>query len=269
MLKRLGYFEAVKKEIEDMYTQSGNTKVTVVVHSMGGPVSLYFFTSGIVTQQWKDTHINAYITLSGAWAGAGEALGGIVSGSVVNIHFKLIQSLIGGLIVPFIRSLESMWWMLPNPDVWGDTEVVVTQPHRNYTVCDYEQLFRDIDYAEGILKFNEVKDINKGFPAPNVSTHCLCGVGTPTPMHYYYNHDFPHLAPDHIDNTDGDGTVNVKSLEVCLRWKESSYGFQSKTFEGVDHGDMVKNETVFDEIAKIIGIDVIPRGETSSTKEEL
>ena len=65
MLKRLGYFEAVKKEIEDMYTQSGNTKVTVVVHSMGGPVSLYFFTSGIVTQQWKDTHINAYITLSG------------------------------------------------------------------------------------------------------------------------------------------------------------------------------------------------------------
>ena len=41
-----------------MYKENGNTKVTLVVHSMGGPVSLYFLTK-VVNQQWKDTYIHS------------------------------------------------------------------------------------------------------------------------------------------------------------------------------------------------------------------
>ena len=50
--------------------QNGNRRVTLVAHSMGGPVSLYFLTQfARVTQQWKDTYIKSWVTLSGAWSG--------------------------------------------------------------------------------------------------------------------------------------------------------------------------------------------------------
>ena len=43
-LEKRGYFDKLKSLIEDMYNSNGQTKVTLVVHSMGGPVSLHFLT---------------------------------------------------------------------------------------------------------------------------------------------------------------------------------------------------------------------------------
>ena len=65
-LNQRGYYTALKQLVEQMYKENNNTKVTLVAHSLGGPVSLYFLTS-IVTQEWKDTYIDSYIPLAGAW----------------------------------------------------------------------------------------------------------------------------------------------------------------------------------------------------------
>ena len=51
-----------------MHNSSGGEKVTIVIHSMGGIVSLYFLNE-VVTQEWKDQYINAWVTLSRAWSG--------------------------------------------------------------------------------------------------------------------------------------------------------------------------------------------------------
>ena len=57
-LEKRGYFNRLKSLVEDTYRRNGNTKVTLVVHSMGGLVSLHFLTgfSGI-NQAWKNTII--------------------------------------------------------------------------------------------------------------------------------------------------------------------------------------------------------------------
>ena len=54
-----------------MYNQNNGAPVALVVHSMGGPMSLYFLNE-VVTQDWKDKYIKVYIPLSGAFAGASE-----------------------------------------------------------------------------------------------------------------------------------------------------------------------------------------------------
>ena len=48
--------------------------------------------------------------------------------------------------------------------------------------------------------------------------------------------------------------MNKVSLEVCLRWAKSanSTGFQSRTFLGVKHLDMVTDEDVLKAIEAIV-----------------
>ena len=82
-----------------IYETNGNRKVTIVVHSMGGPVSLYFLT-GIVSQEWKDTYIHSYVTLAGAWSGGNEFLATLVSGPITN-RDKLVLRNFEILPVPF------------------------------------------------------------------------------------------------------------------------------------------------------------------------
>jgi len=49
----------------------------LVVHSMGGIVSLYFLNE-VVSQQWKDRYINAWVTLSAAWSGGNSVIEQII-----------------------------------------------------------------------------------------------------------------------------------------------------------------------------------------------
>ena len=80
-LESKGYFDAMKTLIETMYDENSQQKVTLVVHSMGGPVSHYFLTRfSKINQYWKDKYIHAYITLAGAWSGGNSALQALISG---------------------------------------------------------------------------------------------------------------------------------------------------------------------------------------------
>ena len=79
-----------------MYNETGKP-VAIVVHSMGGPMSLYFLNE-VVTQAWKNKYIKVYIPLSAAWAGASKSLEPVVSGilpftSFVNIPRGMKRSL--------------------------------------------------------------------------------------------------------------------------------------------------------------------------------
>ena len=68
-----GYFNNLKALAEVMYNTNNGAPVALVVHSMGGPMSLYFLNE-VVTQEWKDKYIKVYIPLSGAFGGASETI---------------------------------------------------------------------------------------------------------------------------------------------------------------------------------------------------
>ena len=242
-----------------MYHDNGEQRVTLVVHSMGGLVSLHFLTgySGI-DQAWKDAHINAYITLSGAWSGGVAALASVISGKQVFGGFDLLNELLANFLVPIGRTIPSIPWLLPRASVFGD-RVLLATPRGMYTAADYRQLFDKIQYSKGYQVYqNQVENITPNYPAPNVPTYCLYGVGVETPEMYIYDQsleeDSVGVQPSMVVMGDGDGTVNLVSSQVCERWASMSprYPFQSKRYDGVEHISIVSNDQVIEDIRRIV-----------------
>lgn len=262
-LEKRGYYHQMRSLIEDMYESSDGTKVTLVGHSMGGPVSLYFLTafSGI-DQDWKDKYIHAYTTLSGTWAGAAAVLQTVVGGAHDIPDYLLFASdLINDFIVPVVRTFESIPWCLPkSTGVFGDT-VLIDTPSKGYTANDYEELFSTIGYTNGYRFFQHGLTVNHNYPAPNVPTFCFHGIDVDTPRTFRYNKDFEvgksviGLRPSSITYGNGDGSVNLESSRVCRRWSRmpSKYPFAYKTFKGVKHQGMVSSDEVLDDIALVVG----------------
>lgn len=62
----------MKTLVEETYVLAGNQSVTLVVHSMGGPMSLVFLQQ--MPDSWKDRYIARIISLAGAWAGSAKAI---------------------------------------------------------------------------------------------------------------------------------------------------------------------------------------------------
>ena len=255
-LRQRGYYADLKQLVEEMYKQNNNTKVTVVAHSLGGPVSLYFLTS-VVSQEWKDTYIESYIPLAAAWSGGNVGLPILLTGPVSDVS---LESLLGVPDLRFLyRTYASPYFLLPRASVWNDTVLVVT-PTRNYTANDYQQLFADVGYPQGYTQVSKIlSDIGEEFPAPNVPTYCFYGLGVPTPMSFVYGNGFPTnngtVRPT-IINGDGDNTVNKRGLEVCLQWADSGFPFNNTVFQGIDHDAVVRDQLVLRAIGGITGAPV-------------
>ena len=246
-----------------MYKDGGNKKVTIVAHSMGGPVTLYFL-NNVVDQGWKDKYIHAFVPLSGAWSGGNIALQVLVSGFPgllgltgdeltrhLLVRSSLPRSTLQTQLRDVARALPGVFYMLPNPTVWKDKAIVNT-PTSSYTANDYGKLFADIGYPVGFTMYSSgIADINAGYPAPKVPVYCFYGTGLKTPEKFDYSNGFD--KDPEVTKGDGDGIVNLLSSEVCLKWKsEQRQYFKSQTFAGVNHSDMVKNVGVLDMVKEIV-----------------
>jgi lysophospholipase-3 len=145
-------------------------------------------------------------------------------------------------------------FLLPSPRFWNKTEVIVSRPGRNYTVNDFEAFYKDMGFPEGYEMYKDVKDLVDPTQPPGVEVHCLHGVGVPTweQIIYAKDSDFPD-KPGTLVNGDGDGTVNVRSLEVCKSWeKKQKHPVYHVTFPGVDHLEILRNEGVIKYVTKLI-----------------
>jgi len=250
LLQQVGYYDDVQNLVETMYKASNNTRVTMLTHSLGSPTTLYFLTQ-VVSQEWKDKYLKAFVPLSGVWKGAVKTLTSVISGNPEGI--PLVKSLTARYLQ---RTSPTNYFLMPVPDrnIWSSTVPVVVTPERNYTVFDYQALFNDMKYPMGYSQFQVLPTFLTELAAPHVTTYCYYGTQVPTPLTLVYKEgQFPDTPPTLLTGN-GDGTVNDASLEACSVWKaaQQSRHVELRGFPGVSHFGMVTNSGVLQAVLEIV-----------------
>ncbi|KAH9416964.1 hypothetical protein DERP_011693 [Dermatophagoides pteronyssinus] len=209
------YLKSVKKLIEQTYQQNDERRVMIVCHSMGCLVMLKFLNDQ--SQKWKDHYVQSFVTLGGPWGGSVKSIKAFISGD--NFGVIVAPSL---TIRDDERTFPSLAYLLPNDNVFQTDRILVeTKQKGNYSIRNYQKLFRDINYNVGYNMWIDVKNITYDLIAPGVEVYCIHGIGHDTINKLIYEkNQFPDQQPDRIEYGNGDGTVNEESLSACKRWRQ-------------------------------------------------
>ncbi|XP_012283665.1 group XV phospholipase A2 [Orussus abietinus] len=240
------FFVNLKTLIEVTYGQNNNQPVTLIAHSMGSPMSLIFLQRQ--TQTWKNKYINSLITLAGPWGGSVKALKVFAIGDDLGTYVLRQSTLKEEQITS-----PSLGWLLPSKLFWKDTEVLVQTEQMNYTLQNLQQFFLDINVPNGWEFHKDSEKYQLDFTPPGVEIHCLHGVNVDTVEKLYYKpgtsvNDYPQLIPG-----DGDGTVNLRSLEGCRYWQgKQKQKIYHQPFPKVNHMDVLRNPVVLDYIKAVL-----------------
>ncbi|XP_012229348.1 lysosomal phospholipase A and acyltransferase-like [Linepithema humile] len=243
------FFIKLKTLVEEMYIMNNNTPVTLLAHSMGGPMTLIMLQRQ--SQKWKDKYVNALITLSAVWAGSVKAIKVFAIGDDLGAYFLRPSVLRNEQITS-----PSLGWLLPSKLFWKDTEILVQSDVKNYTLNNLQQYFIDIGIPNAweFRKDNEKYQLD--FTAPGVEVHCLYGSNVDTVEKLLYNGKDLNSSPQLVSGN-GDGTVNIRSLEACAHWQQSQkQKIYYQGFPGVDHTNILKNSSILAYIKTILKRDV-------------
>ncbi|XP_066249695.1 lysosomal phospholipase A and acyltransferase-like isoform X2 [Euwallacea similis] len=223
------YFIQLKQLIEDTYNQNNQTSVMLIVHSMGGPMSLHFLNQQ--EQAWKNKYIKRLVALSGAWGGSMKAMKVFAMGDDLGSY----------ILRPSIMRAEQMSqpstaWLLPSPLFWKPDEILVETEKKNFTLSNLEEFFKGLAFMDGWEMHKDMEPYQLNFKPPGVEVHCLYGTGVDTVERLYYKPGTWLDGTPTLINGDGDGTVNIRSLEGCRQWQtlqKQKIFYQS--FPKVDH----------------------------------
>jgi len=157
------------------------------------------------------------------------------------------------------RSFESTVLLLPTSSsaVWKTSDVLLTTPLRNYTVYDYPEFFHAVGYPDGTVKLDVIQESGYDLLVDRdlgVPIHCFHGGGVPTPERLVYDtvSAFPDTEP-RVELGEGDGTVNLRSLEACGRWKnvQSRHPVNVKYYSSVGHNELLHHPALISDILNI------------------
>ena len=244
-------------------------KVTLVAHSSGAPVVLYFL-NNFVTQSFKERAIHAFVPISGAWSGGAALLQSLISGiqrprtDLEPLFAKTCQPskplLTFTLYRDATRTFPGLAYLLPNPLLWGEKVIITshqTSPVTKYTARDYKALYTDIGYPQGLATYELVASINGPFPAPNVPVYCFFGNGVLTPKSYTFGinglSDWLFASTQQDEN--GDGTINYFiSEKICSKWVREQPTIPAKFTEcwKDTHISILKNATLLSAIHELV-----------------
>ncbi|KAF9808837.1 hypothetical protein SFRURICE_010931 [Spodoptera frugiperda] len=257
------FFTDLKTMVENTYMANNKSSVTLLVHSMGGLMAMHFLR--LQPQAWKDQYIRRLISLSTPWGGSMKAVKRVVgcgddalgSGPECEGEHKMRRrSQITVLGVALLA------WLLPSPLFWKPAEVLVQTDKYNYTVNDFQRLFTLFNIAASLAEWLQVdmelpdawemrKDTEKytkDFSAPGVEVHCIYGLvykpGT-------WLDGYPTLAMG-----DGDGTVNLRSLNACEHWRKRRFRngntVKSLALPDAEHLKILHDKRVLDYIQLVM-----------------
>ena len=154
---------------------------------------------------------------------------------------------------PEQRSMPSTAWLLPYDTFWAANETVVSAPHTNYTVNDYPRFFADIGWPAGAAMRDDTVGFLRPLRPPRVAVHCLHGSGVRTPATLTYSaKQWYDRQPDVVWG-DGDGSVNIRSLIGCDRWRHrQKQAVVRREFPKVEHVSILNNADVIAYIKTVL-----------------
>ena len=156
------------------------------------------------------------------------------------------------------RSFESSIFLLPTPNnaIWSSSNVLLTTPLRNYSVNDYSQFFDAIDYPEGQVKLEAMQAAKYDLLGRDlgVTIYCFYSAGIPTPERLIYDSiaAFPDSKP-RLEMGEGDGTVNLRSLEACQLWKkvQPQHQINVKYYPDVEHKELLHHPALIEDVLRL------------------
>lgn len=246
--EQIKWFQLFKKLIEDTYTLNNNEKIVLISHSLGGMFTYIFLMKQ--TTDWKNKFIHNFILVSTPLGGSLMALKTLATGSNVNlIPFKQDE----------IRSLEASFpivpFLLPSPLAWSSNEplVLINNSSIAITTSNYNDLFNLLNLPDVSEMYHDVKDLMGNLDHPGVNVTCIYSLGKETVSNLVYSdiNMFP-LKPNIIYGP-GDGTVNEKSLKLCLKWSQvNEYTFKNYVFDSLGHSDLIKSDQFIEQIFHLV-----------------
>lgn len=126
------FFEALKALVEETYSTNNNQAITLITHSLGSTMVLFFLQKQ--TQEWKDKYIKSFISMSGAWGGSISGLMYSVEGLPLGPRILQIN-----LLTDPMKTFPSLGAGFPSDFLWKPDEVLVESSKRNYTTAEMLQ----------------------------------------------------------------------------------------------------------------------------------
>lgn len=141
------------------------------------------------------------------------------------------------------RTFPSIIELLPRPEYFKERTLLRTEG-RDYSANDYRDMFSLFGCEECLSNYNDLTWANISFPMVNMT--CAYGTQLFTPKYYEYKPDAELRGVDE----EGDGVVNMGSLEYCRKWEKISprHRVNYITVPKAKHRELVSNERLFKDI---------------------
>lgn len=232
--------------VEETYAINNNTPVTLIVHSYGGPMTLNFLHQ--MTQEWKDKYIKRMISLAGAWGGSVKSLKVYTLGE--DFNSKFVRS---APVKLMLTSTPSLAYLMPSPLFWKPDQVLISTAKKTYTVNDYQEFYDGINHPEGWEMYKDVLPYIKNFSPPGVEVQCYYGSDVQTIEKLDYGSSSDLTDSPTLVYGDGDGTVNLQSLEACKNWiGQQDQPVNTTTYPKADHMGILANVDVLRDLITLL-----------------
>ena len=239
------YFNQLKNLIESHYVTNNYRPITLICHSMGCLNSLYLLNQQ--TDNWKEIYVNRLIALAAPWSGSFEAVSAMLHGDNLGIPLLNKQT-----VQKLQKSYPSLMYLFPREPAFNKTRVLVETPSNNYTLENLDDLFVEAKMFDQREMWHITRRIANNLTAPNVELWCLYGTGYNTPSKIIYK---DALDTNNYSETqgEGDGTVNLESLEACEQFStQQKKPVHTRVFQNEDHIGILKGPKAANFISNFI-----------------
>eukprot|EP00747_Dinoflagellata_sp_TGD_P195105 gnl/TRDRNA2_/TRDRNA2_63283_c0_seq1.p1 gnl/TRDRNA2_/TRDRNA2_63283_c0~~gnl/TRDRNA2_/TRDRNA2_63283_c0_seq1.p1 ORF type:complete len:446 (-),score=67.18 gnl/TRDRNA2_/TRDRNA2_63283_c0_seq1:35-1336(-) len=258
-----GFYIQLKALVESAVKKNDGRPAVIISHSLGTPTIHHFFHT-FVSEEWRASHIDSWIAMSGPWAGgiaqAESYLGGYTFGLPLP-HDYIRQVQVNASSGVFISPLANVF-----------KDPIISTPSRNYTAADLPMIVETIGEGAGgaataALFRNESLNLTKlQRAATKVPMHVWYSYGTKTPEHFIYDEDLSlgfDKKPSKVILGDGDGVVNLLSSQQPFFWPDvPSSPVRIRNFSGISHQDMLMDKKIIAAIMEVLGVQM-PAADTA------